>query len=118
MPLSCIPVHLQMERTHITVIQCPRSTPIIGIMTMGNTSATRIPLIMMVEIRVNTESLPRCMVFSALKPDQRTVTLDLQLLLPIKNPYTHKIEIIDGVPQSKEAGHELGTHSIKYVTEK
>ena len=33
-----------------------------GMMTMGNTSATRIPLIMMVAIWLNTERLPRWVV--------------------------------------------------------
>lgn len=60
---------------------------------------------------------------STLDPDKRTITLDLRmndnkLLLSIKNPYAHKVEMIDGIPQSKETGHGLGTHSIKYITEK
>ena len=58
-----------------------------------------------------------------LDPDNRSIALDLRmndnrLLLSIKNPYAHKVEMIDGIPQAKRDGHGLGTHSIKYVTEK
>lgn len=58
-----------------------------------------------------------------LEPDRRKVTLDLhmqndKLLLSIKNPYTNHIDMVDGIPQAKGEGHGLGTHSIKYITEK
>lgn len=60
---------------------------------------------------------------SAIDPHSRTITLDLRmneekLLLSIKNPYKNRIVMVDGIPQAEEAGHGLGTHSIKYVTEK
>ena len=60
---------------------------------------------------------------SCLDPDKRSITLDLhmsdtKLLLSIKNPYTHKVDMVDGIPQAKGTGHGLGTQSIKYVTEK
>ena len=60
---------------------------------------------------------------SCLDPDKRSITLDLhmsdtKLLLSIKNPYTHKVDMLDGIPQAKGTGHGLGTQSIKYVTEK
>ena len=58
-----------------------------------------------------------------LEPDKRSITLDLRmnddkLLLSIKNPYAHKVELLDGIPRAKEIGHGLGTQSIKYVAEK
>ena len=43
----------------MSVIHLPLSTPMAGMMTIGNTSATRMPLIMMVVIWLNTESPPR-----------------------------------------------------------
>ena len=54
---------------------------------------------------------------------QRNITLDLRmnnnkLLLSIKNPYAHKVDMLDGIPQAEEFGHGLGTQSIKYVAEK
>ena len=52
-----------MERTLIRVIHLALSTPIMGMMTMGNTSATRMPLIIMVAIWLNTLRLPRSWVF-------------------------------------------------------
>ena len=60
---------------------------------------------------------------SELDEKSRIITFDLhmsddKLLLSIKNPYANIIELVDGVPHSKESGHGLGTHSIKYVTEK
>lgn len=60
---------------------------------------------------------------SELEPEKRMITLDLRmnddkLLMSIKNPYTHKVEMIDGIPQAKGVGHGLGTQSIKYVVEK
>lgn len=60
---------------------------------------------------------------SELDIDKRNITLDLRmndtkLLLSIKNPYAHKVEMMDGIPQSKETEHGFGTQSIKYVTEK
>ncbi len=58
-----------------------------------------------------------------LDPDKRSIALDLRinddkLLLSIKNPYVHKVELLDGIPQAQGTGHGLGTQSIKYVTEK
>ncbi len=60
---------------------------------------------------------------SGLDPDQRKIILDLRmnnnkLLLSIKNPYAHKVDMLNGIPQAKESGHGLGTQSIKYVAEK
>jgi signal transduction histidine kinase len=60
---------------------------------------------------------------SELDEDKRVITLDLhmnadKLLLSIKNPYAHEVDMLDGIPQAKGAGHGLGTQSIKYVTEK
>jgi len=60
---------------------------------------------------------------STLDPDKRSITLDLRmnddkLLLSIKNPYAHRVEMVDGIPQTKGDGHGLGTHSIKYIAEK
>lgn len=60
---------------------------------------------------------------SKLNPDKRTITLDLRmnnekLLLSIKNPFAHKVDIVDGIPQTKGDGHGLGTRSIKYIAEK
>ena len=48
-----------MESVLIRVIHLPLSTPIMGMMTMGNTRATRMPLIIMVAIWLNTDRLPR-----------------------------------------------------------
>lgn len=58
-----------------------------------------------------------------LDPGTRTLALDLRmngkkLLLSIKNPYAIGVDMLDGVPQPKGAGHGLGTQSIKYVAEK
>ena len=58
------------------VIHLALSTPIMGIMTMGNTSATRIPLIIMVAIWLLTDRLPRCWV---LRVDRGTIRLWLML---------------------------------------
>lgn len=60
---------------------------------------------------------------SELEPDKRSITLDLRtnddkLLLSIKNPFAHNVDMLDGIPQAKKTGHGLGTKSIKYVTEK
>ncbi len=60
---------------------------------------------------------------SSLDLDKRSITLDLRmnndkLLLSIKNPYAHSVIMVDGIPQAKADGHGLGTHSIKYITEK
>lgn len=60
---------------------------------------------------------------SELEPERRVITLDFRmneekLLLSIKNPYIHKVDMMDGIPQAKRDGHGLGTQSIKYVTEK
>lgn len=62
-------------------------------------------------------------VVSGLDISKRSITLDLRmndtkLLLSIKNPYADKVDMLDGIPQAKEAGHGFGTQSIKYVTEK
>lgn len=43
---------------------------------------------------------------------------DDKLLLSIKNPYAHRVEMVDGIPQTEGDGHGLGTHSIKYIAEK
>ncbi len=58
-----------------------------------------------------------------LDPEKRSITLDLRinedkLLLSIKNPYAHKVDMLDGIPQAKGTGHGLGTQSIRYVAEK
>ena len=58
-----------------------------------------------------------------LDPVKRSITLDLhmndsKLLLSIKNPYAHRVDMLDGMPQVTGTGHGLGTQSIKYVTEK
>lgn len=60
---------------------------------------------------------------SILDPARRKISLDIRmsnnkLLLSIKNPYDHTVEMVDGLPQAREEGHGLGTHSIKYITEK
>ena len=65
-----------MDSTLIRVIHLPLSTPIMGMITMGNTRATRMPLIMMVAIWLNTERLPRCVV---LRVDSGTIRLWLML---------------------------------------
>ena len=60
---------------------------------------------------------------SELDPDKRIITLELwmnekKLLLSIKNPYAHSVDMLDGIPQAKETGHGLGTQSIQYVAKK
>lgn len=60
---------------------------------------------------------------SIMDEEKRNITLHLRmkdekLLLSIKNPYANKIKMVDDMPQSTEPGHGLGTHSIKYITEK
>ncbi len=60
---------------------------------------------------------------SILDPARRKISLDIRMsnnkfLLSIKNPYDHTVEMVDGLPQAREEGHGLGTHSIKYITEK
>ena len=60
---------------------------------------------------------------SILDPARRKISLDIRmsnnkLLLSIKNPYDYTVEMVDGLPQAREEGHGLGTHSIKYITEK
>ena len=52
------------------------STPMTGMMTMGNTSATRMPLIMMVAIWLKTDRLPRSVI---LRVDSGTIRLWLML---------------------------------------
>ena len=47
-----------------------------GMMTMGNTSATRMPLIMMVAIWLKTDRLPRSVI---LRVDSGTIRLWLML---------------------------------------
>ena len=51
-----------MASTDMRVIHLPLSTPIMGMMTMGNTSATRMPDIMMAVIWLNTLRPPRAVV--------------------------------------------------------
>lgn len=60
---------------------------------------------------------------SALDLNKRNIRLDLRmndnkLLLSIKNPYAHQVEMVDGIPLAKGDGHGLGTRSIKYIVEK
>lgn len=60
---------------------------------------------------------------SELDRDKRVIAFDLRmneekLLLSIKNPYAHEVDMLDGIPQAKSAGHGLGTQSILYVTQK
>ncbi len=60
---------------------------------------------------------------SQLDSEDKRIALDLRmnddkLLLSIKNPYAHKVEMVDGLPLAKGDGHGLGTHSIKYIVEK
>ena len=64
------------DRTLISAIHLLLSTPIMGMMTMGKTSATRIPLIMMVAIWLNTDRLPRWVVS---RVDRGTIRLWLML---------------------------------------
>ena len=52
----------RIDSTLIRTIHLLLSAPMAGMMTMGNTSATRIPLIMMVAIWLNTDRLPRWVV--------------------------------------------------------
>jgi hypothetical protein len=52
-----------MERMVIVRIHFPLSTPSIGIITIGKIRATRIPLIIMDAIWLNTERPPRSVVF-------------------------------------------------------
>ena len=60
----------------MSMIHLLLSTPIMGMMTMGNTSATRMPLIMMVAIWLNTDSPPRWVVSLV---DRGTIRLWLML---------------------------------------
>ncbi|MNU07910.1 hypothetical protein D3C72_2537230 [compost metagenome] len=48
-----------MEMMHMTVIHRLLSTPMIGRMNIGKISATIMPLIIIVDIWLNTDSLPR-----------------------------------------------------------
>ena len=68
----------KMERTVISVIHFDLSTPMLGMMTMGNTSATRMPLIMMVVIWLKTDNPPRAVVSRVLSG-----TIRLWLILKI-----------------------------------
>lgn len=58
-----------------------------------------------------------------LEKEYRKIILDLymsnnKLLLSIKNTYGEKPKFVDGLPQTKERGHGIGTQSIRFVTEK
>lgn len=60
---------------------------------------------------------------SLLEESKRIITMDLhmhdgKLLLSIKNPYAHKVEMVDGLPVASEEHHGYGTKSIKHVTNK
>lgn len=60
---------------------------------------------------------------SNLDTNRRFISLDIhisndKLLLAIKNPFDHSVDMVNGVPRAREEGHGLGTHSIKYITEK
>jgi sensor histidine kinase regulating citrate/malate metabolism len=60
---------------------------------------------------------------SIMDPARRKISLDIRmsddkLLLAIKNPFDHSVDMVNGVPRAREEGHGLGTHSIKYITEK
>jgi len=43
---------------------------------------------------------------------------DKKLLLSVKNPYSEKPVIADGLPVADKKGHGYGTRSIRYMTEK
>ena len=49
----------RIERTHIRVIHFDLSAPIVGMITIGNTRATRMPDIMIAVIWLKTDRLPR-----------------------------------------------------------
>ena len=58
-----------------------------------------------------------------LAPENRRILLDLyrnndKLLLSMKNTFAKAPVFVDGMPQTNETGHGLGTKSIYYVTEK
>lgn len=58
-----------------------------------------------------------------LEPCKRYIKFDLRmndnkLLLSIKNTFAEEPVFRDGMPQSKESGHGLGTQSIRHVAEK
>lgn len=58
-----------------------------------------------------------------LEHDERIITLEMRmsenkLLLSIKNPYSHSVKIIDGLPTTDVPGHGIGAQSIKYVAQK
>lgn len=58
-----------------------------------------------------------------LDEENRHIELDMRmnedkLLISLKNTFAEKPELIDGIPQSRKAGHGFGTQSICYVTEK
>jgi ribosomal protein S20 len=60
---------------------------------------------------------------SIMDPARRKISLDIRmsddkLLLAIKNPFDHSVDMVNGVPRAREEGHGLGTHSIRYITEK
>jgi len=41
-----------------------------------------------------------------------------KLLLSVKNPFSQKPVIVDGIPVSNKSGHGYGTQSIRFLTEK
>ena len=41
-----------------------------------------------------------------------------KLLISIKNTFTEKPKMIDGIPYSEHEGHGFGTQSIRYITDK
>ena len=60
---------------------------------------------------------------SLLPAEKRKIELDMRmhndkLLISIKNTYSEKPQIVDGLPQTHVRGHGFGTKSIRYVTEK
>ena len=65
-----------MDSALISAIHLLLSTPIVGMTAMGNTSATRMPLIVMVAIWLKTDRLPRSVI---LRVDSGTIRLWLML---------------------------------------
>lgn len=59
----------------------------------------------------------------SLEPEMRHIKLDMhmnedKLLISLKNTFAGKLEMVNGLPQSRKSGHGFGTQSIHYVTEK
>ena len=57
------------------------------------------------------------------EPENRQIQLNLgmngnKLLISLKNTCAEVPKMVDGLPQSSQKGHGLGTQSIRYVTEK